>query len=158
MRRRVWLAAAVLAVVVAAIVVLGQASSRKPQTVASVVKAFSAKGIELEATGFPVGSPTGSLRVHPLGVLWNRSHASEAGLVWVFVLPTVAQARLDNGAQHTLNVRDVCGKNAVNDFQWWQSVNVDVALSKCVYTDTPVHQATKPANDTVTAIMRGISG
>ena len=160
MRTR-WLLAGVAGIILIAGVGLVVRSShpgskQAPVTIASVTRAFAARGIALEPE-LDAGVAPG-VKAHPLGILWNGSRASREGVVSVIVLPSVAQAKLVNAQHMPPTARDVCGGLPAADHRQWQAGNIVATFSRCNYTKQPFHEAATPASSAVDAVMRIVAG
>jgi hypothetical protein len=163
MRRR-WLLGGVAWVLVLAGVGLAirasQSDAKKtPASIASVTKAFAARGIALELSSQAALAPDEKGRA-PLGILWNQPSASRQGLVTVVVLRSTADAqgvvrytrRLD------VSVPDSCGRKLALDYSELQSGNVFATFSRCDYTDSPNHLVGASARSTFVESMHDIAG
>jgi hypothetical protein len=152
--------AGVLAVAAVGLAIRAASSgpARKPETIASVSRAFSAIGIPLEVEGGDGGVQQFLYRVHPLASLSNRPHTSRQGVVSVEILPTVAQAKILIAQQMNPADRDVCGGTTAADYGQWQARNVVASFSRCDYTRQPFREAATPAISAVAAVMHSIGG
>ena len=124
-------------------------SSAPSVSVASVTRAFAARGIPLERKGRPWPSNDTGLA---LKVLWNRRAASSQGVVTVQVLRSAAQLK-------SLPARMVKPNTCAGfptSYLTVKSRNVVATYTECFTVNAPIHLATEPVLGRFLAAMQSL--